>query len=231
MDIVAPYLPDIIVHGVAGFFGSLAVVYLYAALTTSRYAKAQKAVFVHLEELATTLPKELQVIVAKYIGYFGAFVLIIALAIAFGFVGKMIVPSLAGSVGFFGNKDARLWAEQRDAIYAAEERLQSAKGLAADSWSSFQDSLGRYTVRGTRALVPFAFVLALAGAVDVMRRQFVNRGLVLSATSVVLLFALLLMWTSFQGDYVRQLRVAYGTSVKDVAFPSLSPAAPGPVVK
>ena len=64
-------------------------------------------------------------------------------------------------------------------------------------------------------------MLGIAGLIGVTRRQFMNRGPGLTLSSAILFGSLLLMWNSFQGDYVRQLRVAYKAEVHDIPFPTL----------
>jgi hypothetical protein len=216
---ITSYIPDVVIHGIAGFLGSLAVVYLHAAFSRANYAVSQRKVFKHLEELAQTLPSELQVLVAKYMGYFGAFVLILVLAVGFGFLGKLIAPPLATAFKYFGDTDARLWVEQRPAIFAAEERLQVASKSSTSEWDSFQDGLGRYQVRTVRALIPFTFILFLAGVIDLVRRSKWRRGCILISIAAVSLVLTVMMWSSFQGTYVRQLRAAYRIRPGLAAFP------------
>lgn len=224
MGEITALFPDLVVHGIAGFLGSLAVVYLHASLTSNGYVQSQQSVFKHLEELAKTLPEELQVLVAKYIGYFGAFILIIILAVAFGFVGKLAAPPLSAAFYYFGDRDAQLWVEHRQEIFDAEERLQTAKGQSTPDWVAFQNSLGRYPVRTARALLPFTIVLIIAGAIDVCRRRFMARGISVLVAGTCFFLVAILMWSNWQGDYVRQLRVEYNRFVQDDIFPRHTPS-------
>ena len=197
--------------------GAMPVFLLVAALTRCSASQAQRRTMTFLERWGGLAPENLKAWIKQAIGSSAGFVLLVALAAVFNWLGDGAMPAISRSFGHFGTAETAWseehrsdWVKFREGIRNQWGREHPDEDLTSDkqAWEQWKTNRGKDWVRVPRTLVFFSLLLVIAGIVDITARKFRQRGAVLAIVGMIAFVVFSFIWADRKAHYVREVMVA-----------------------
>lgn len=199
--------------------GAMPVFLLVASLTRTSVTDGQRQTMKFLEHWGGIAPKRLRAWVRTAIGGSVGFSLLVALTLAFSWLGDQprTTPAISAVFGHFGNPYTEWsvthnqeWVDFRDAIKEAWGKQFRNENLMnnPEAWEQWKNARGKDSVRIPRTLIWFSVLLVMAGLYDLTSPIYRRRGALLIALGTVSFVMLMLIWAGKKNHYVHEVVAA-----------------------
>ena len=209
--------------------GAMPVFLLVASLTRTSVTNGQRQTRKFLEQWGGIAPANLKVWIRTTIGGSVGFSFLVALTVAFNWLGdgRHVTPAFSAAFGHFGNPytewsvtNVRDWEKFREDIKFKWVEKYPGQNLVSDekAWNEWKNRLGKEQVRIPRTLIWFSVLLLIAGLYDITSTTYRRRGTLLLVLGAVSFVVLMQIWADKKNGYVRDV-VAANRTLGDLKVP------------
>lgn len=217
---------DIILFTILALIGAMPIILIVAAVKASTVNEARSETLTFLHDWGGIAPDGLVQWCKTTFGSSVAFFLLIALAFFFNLIGDGTAPRISAQFSHFefsstkwSVENAHDWSKLK--THLRENWIQKYPDQDLenmDNWNAWKNEHKKYQLRGVRTLIYFALLLAAAGIIDIIRRKYWRRGIIITLAGILFFISTTFIWSERTNHYIGSI-ISANHSLGDYKMP------------